>query len=733
MTCKFIIRIYNVFKIPLWIPLINAIINSSSLLVFITKGDWFMLENNSFSFKKIISDSSFYIWTLNPYMNWILIEGNSLSAEKEMMLKELPWNQLKWTNDQTYATFYDNKTNSQMYEFETDAPEAKKARTIIKTDRQLSEMESEYFVLRIRYMLLNKKLEEQWQEHDAWLQGLHSLTSVLDLNQLLDNIMQNVLSVIPAVDRGFLTLYEPEEQKLIPKASIGMEPAIYDFRTNIGEGIAGKVFNSGLGKIYDPEQAAEAMNNLKPENYSSIINAIGNWETTINQTSMAVPVSMNETKLGVMVVHQFKKKRPLGNEDLRRLQGFADQAAIAITNARLFTELRQTNNYLVKRNEIHEIFTKLSLNDTDLVKVSKTVERMIKLPVFLFDLTQNEWYPYSASAPLSFEESQLPKGWENHIEPLDIAIDETSYHLYPIVNEGIPIGFFVVELHRPLQALDTVVLEQGGALVALKMVNTYSITDMHYKKSYDFFNELLQYKEPNLLIEKSKEFGLKPEKPFFVVILQLKELVRNTKNRETYLRRLIVSIIKELGHSDNLLFGFHDKVTIIIHASTEEKQEIIVRKLKSSINWWKINYSSYVIGGVGRLYTGLANVAKSTEEANKSLSYLINRDITGLLKYESIGINRLFLNQQSKDIEQFIEEVLSPLQTPKALASDLELTLRTYIAANRSTSITAERLHIHPNTLYHRLKKIEEILSVELNDPNDWLTLLLACHLSETY
>ena len=86
--------------------------------------------------------------------------------------------------------------------------------------------------------------------------------------------------------------------------------------------------------------------------------------------------------------------------------------------------------------------------------------------------------------------------------------------MYPIVNEGIPIGYFVVELQLPLSPIDTVVLEQGSALVALKMVNTYSMTDMYYKQCYEFFNELLQYKEPNLLASKSRNFGLSPDKPF---------------------------------------------------------------------------------------------------------------------------------------------------------------------------------------------------------------------------
>ena len=93
----------------------------------------------------------------------------------------------------------------------------------------------------------------------------------------------------------------------------------------------------------------------------------------------------------------------------------------------------------------------------------------------------------------------------------------------------------------------------------------------------------------------------------------------------------------------------------------------------------------------------------------------------------------MFINQQAEDIKQFIEEIFTPLQSPKAQSSDLDLTLRTYIAANRSIPETAKRLHIHQNTLYHRIRKIEEILQVDLNDSNDWLKLLLVYHLSDLY
>jgi hypothetical protein len=556
---------------------------------------------------------------------------------------------------------------------------------------------------------------------------------MLELNELLHNIMHNALIAIPAVDRGFLMLYDAETQKLVPKASIGMGPSIYDFKTNLGEGIGGKVFLDGVGHIYNTEQAFEAISNIQPNNMKSLMASMVNIEANPNQMAMAVPIRMNKEKLGVMIVHKINKKRKLTNDDLRRLQGFADQAAIAITNARLFSDLRETNEYLVKRNHIHEVFTKLSLKDSDLIMVAKTVEQMINLPVSLFDMTKNEWYPHYTPLSRRLMDTDLTKGWENRVETLTVTTNETSVHLYPIVNDGVPLGYFVVELHRSLRPLDTVVLEQGSALVALKMVNTYSMTDMYYKQCYEFFNELLQYKEPNLLTSKSRDFGLSPDKPLFVTVMQFSGKTQVVKKLETHQRMLIAALHKELGSFDYLLFGFHDKVTIIMNATTESQQEILIQKLNKVEKLWTNKDAPILMGGIGRLYPGLEHVARSSKEANKSLAYLLSRGTPGIISYESIGINRLFLNQQSEDIDQFIQEVFEPLQSPKAQSSDLELTLRTYISANRSISDTAERLHIHQNTLYHRIRKIEEALAVDLNDSNVWLKLLLAYHLSESY
>ncbi|WP_198516172.1 PucR family transcriptional regulator, partial [Lysinibacillus xylanilyticus] len=73
--------------------------------------------------------------------------------------------------------------------------------------------------------------------------------------------------------------------------------------------------------------------------------------------------------------------------------------------------------------------------------------------------------------------------------------------------------------------------------------------------------------------------------------------------------------------------------------------------------------------------------------------------------------------------------ILAPLYKQKD--ESLLETLRCYIHQNRSISKTASALHIHQNTLYHRLEKIEQLLNRNLHNPAHYLEVHLALHLSE--
>ena len=63
--------------------------------------------------------------------------------------------------------------------------------------------------------------------------------------------------------------------------------------------------------------------------------------------------------------------------------------------------------------------------------------------------------------------------------------------------------------------------------------------------------------------------------------------------------------------------------------------------------------------------------------------------------------------------------------------TDLLATLSTYFATGRRHTATAQRLHIHANTLYQRLQRVSELAGIDFEDADDVLQAHLALRLHE--
>ncbi|WP_134700889.1 helix-turn-helix domain-containing protein [Ammoniphilus sp. YIM 78166] len=584
-------------------------------------------------------------------------------------------------------------------------------------------------------------------ELDIWIESIRKTTSSLDLDELLTNIVSNALTFIPVMDAGYLQLYDPETELLVPKAAVGFNENIHSFRVKIGEAITGHVFQEGKPIMFGrKEEIYQAMSTMSKGNYYHLHAAVD--KTSYLKALISVPVSMGEKRIGVMTVHQFNKEGKLTNRDLHLLQGFAAQAAIAIHNAQLYSELKMRfeevselseqlmakNQFLLKRNDIHKTLTQLSLQNKGTETIILELNRMMDRTVSFMDFLNMEYYSKKQilqHPPFSMEE--IAKIFSQRKKPVYVDLsDQTSHYLYPIYSGTVFLGCFIVPMTRPLSQLDQITIEQGGGILALELVKKQTLTEVYYKKTHEFFNELLQNKDPQLLLAKGKELGINLSAFLSVAIFEI-TAYQDLQTLEANIHRLSSILKKGLLTVDMLVFGFNNKVTLLISLKNPSLITEITRLFRSILAEWESSEGPPLSVGISTPHEGLEHISKSYDEASKTLVYLANRNRTGLMRYEEIGLNRLFLNQPTQEIQHFLHEILSPLWTEKAKSNHLEQTLITYIASNRSATQTAEKLHIHINTFYQRLKKIEELLNLNFNEPDDFLTILLACHLQESF
>jgi DNA-binding PucR family transcriptional regulator len=73
--------------------------------------------------------------------------------------------------------------------------------------------------------------------------------------------------------------------------------------------------------------------------------------------------------------------------------------------------------------------------------------------------------------------------------------------------------------------------------------------------------------------------------------------------------------------------------------------------------------------------------------------------------------------------DAFAARYLEPLESLGRLGAELETTLRAWFDAEMRVDETARALHVHPNTLRHRLRRFEEATGATLRDPRNLVEL----------
>ncbi|WP_067729949.1 helix-turn-helix domain-containing protein [Oceanobacillus damuensis] len=593
--------------------------------------------------------------------------------------------------------------------------------------------------------ILEEFLSAKKQEQKTIIESMHSISSSLDLDHVLKQIIRHALNVIPAADAGYLMLYDSKKQKLIPKAPVGFNDEIYQFETKVGESITGKVFEDGKSRLYNShDELIAAMHsfNVSSKNLTNIIQSSGFVDGAI-----CVPVSIDDKRIGVMIIHQWKMKKHLGEEDITLLEAFARQAAIAIENAQYHSEtinrlqqitdlsaqLKKRNIQLQKRQEVHDTLIMLSLQNKGIHVLVDGLQKMIDMDFVFFNGLENEFYSPREDDLVNFSEFEIKTLCKERRRVFYVVTDhEESYYLYPIYNGQIFVGCLIVSLHRSISEFDQITLEQGATVLALELVNRQTTTKIYHRRVYEQFNKLLTCDEKDQVLEYGKELNLDIYGYWVVAVLEISKERTDFQYLDIYVHQLASRLRRELGDQVKLVYGFYNKINLLLSPSNREE----VYQLKAHLNQIRVqeeNKDGTIFrGGISSVYQGLEYIGKSYDEANKIISYLTNYNSLEVILYEDIGLNRLFLNQPTGDIEQFIQETLSPLSTENSRHKELENTLFTYMETNRSPGKTAKLLHIHINTFYQRLQTIEELLDVDLNNSQDALKIQLACHLKRS-
>lgn len=192
------------------------------------------------------------------------------------------------------------------------------------------------------------------------------------------------------------------------------------------------------------------------------------------------------------------------------------------------------------------------------------------------------------------------------------------------------------------------------------------------------------------------------------------------------------SLCRETILNDSAHVFFKSGNIVILYP---EMQPLIDHKVKEIDNYLidYFGHANFVIGisdyhPYEKSYIGFKEASLAVNILKSNLS------LQRILLYKSLGVLQLFTDSEGKINQLFINKMIETYVTPihtNDLKNNTELlhTLELFFNNNFSHLATSHSLFIHKNTLRARLKRIEDILGIHLNNADTLMNVHMALRL----
>jgi two-component system, OmpR family, sensor histidine kinase KdpD len=255
-------------------------------------------------------------------------------------------------------------------------------------------IEKEFHLRRLARLLTDERvlttaLSNRLHEVSLLLEAGKAMNSILELNAVLDVILRSAIDLLNGKS-GSIMLLEGEE--LMAACVIG-NAAAKGRTVRVGNAISGHVAKTREPLLIKGRADGEAFPDLMPRDDPV-------------ESSMCVPLLNRDDVLGVLSVNA-ESRRAFSEYDLRALSLFAEQAASAIANARLYES---------ERTHVAELV------ELDRVKTE------------LVDIVTHELRTPLTAVLAASEGVQRPELGENHAELIHI-IDQNAHYLAAMIED----------------------------------------------------------------------------------------------------------------------------------------------------------------------------------------------------------------------------------------------------------------------------------------------------------
>ncbi|HTY06994.1 MAG TPA: GAF domain-containing protein [Gemmatimonadales bacterium] len=167
-------------------------------------------------------------------------------------------------------------------------------------------------------------------EHAALLDSMGALSGDLELNRVLQVVLDRAVALLSSTG-GEVAIFDEISQELVVLASANIGKDSTGTRLKMGEGAMGHV--------------ARTREPILIPSYHEWLGRSPKYADWVVHSVMVAPLLIGKRLVGAISAVHSDPNRVFGPEDLRLLNLFAPQVAIAIENARLYTDAQRQKQY----------------------------------------------------------------------------------------------------------------------------------------------------------------------------------------------------------------------------------------------------------------------------------------------------------------------------------------------------------------------------------------------------
>ncbi len=443
---------------------------------------------------------------------------------------------------------------------------------------------------------------------------------------------------------------------------------------------------------------------------------------------------------------------------------FGEQATPAVQSGRVETAIEPPRSrlateefarYLERVTAIHSRLSRMVLDGDGLEAIVTTLSHLLDRPVLVQDrffklLASSDGCEDDLSVAEAFEDSRVADRVKRIVQehrpaqfPAAPDLGMTRARVMaPVVVGQEMVGYVsILENDRPIEDIDFTTAEHAATVLALEAMKERTAFEVENRLKGNFTEDLLSgsYSDERSMLARARHLGYNLAQNHYLLLVEPDEQPAPHHRRKgelessrlrNDLEEIVLGFVQKSAPGSIVAPRPHGVVVLIPEAfmgSTQQAIETLTSNLHSRV--MQVLPEVPISIGIGRLCKAIGDFKESFSEARRALD-IIRRchKQSQVIFFHSLGVYRLFsLIEDRTELMKLAEQTLGPLlEYDRVHATTLVRTLGYYLESGRNLESSARAMFIHVNTLKYRLKRIQEIARLDLNDAEQRFNVHLA-------